>query len=159
MQNQHSSSYLVSNVQMLPSLVPEWWEPGGHGNILGLKEESESSPCESALLASASTDFQLCHFLEKHLLKKEMKLIKKISDFLTNLCPRPVRRTAWGSVSSKEWWWGPGVCGLWPYRATWVSLIPASHPAQHHLLKPHAKQMEAGGVFETSMKDLLPVSF
>lgn len=102
MQNQHSSSYLVSNVQMLPSLVPEWWEPGGHGNILGLKEESESSPCESALLASASTDFQLCHFLEKHLLKKEMKLIKKISDFLTNLCPRPVRRTAWGSVSSKD---------------------------------------------------------
>lgn len=65
-----------------------WWEPGSHGNILGLEEESESSPYESALLASANADFQLCHFLEKQWLKKEMKLIKKISDFLTNLCPQ-----------------------------------------------------------------------
>ena len=63
-----------------------WWEPGGHGNILRLEEEPESSPSESARLGSANADLQLCDFLEKRFLEKEMKLIKKISDFLSNLC-------------------------------------------------------------------------
>ncbi|XP_032746269.1 ferritin light chain-like [Rattus rattus] len=36
-------------------------------------------------LGSSNGDFQLCHFLEKHFLEKEMNLIKKISDYLTSL--------------------------------------------------------------------------
>ncbi|CAO2624325.1 Ferritin light chain [Lemmus lemmus] len=54
--------------------------------FLALKKKL-TCPSESAHLGSAKADFQLCHFLKKHFLEKEIKkLIKKISDFLTNGC-------------------------------------------------------------------------
>ena len=52
-------------------------------------------------LASAHGDPHICDFLENHFLDEEVKLIKKMGDYLTNLHRQLVPRLGWASISSK----------------------------------------------------------
>ncbi|KAL6040341.1 hypothetical protein STEG23_017241 [Scotinomys teguina] len=52
---------------------------------LALKKSLNQAPLDLHSLASSRTDPHLCDFLESHFLDKEVKLIKKMGDHLTNL--------------------------------------------------------------------------
>ncbi|KAL1766436.1 ferritin light chain [Sigmodon hispidus] len=84
MQNHHSGSDLISEWETLPS-----YQCSGSVDAmetsLALEKNLNQVLLDLHALGSANADFQLCHFLENHFLEKEMKLIKKISDSLTNL--------------------------------------------------------------------------
>lgn len=74
-----------------------WTESNGMSTILGEK-------CESVITGTAQTgpdenDPHLCDFLETHYLTKQVKFIKELGDFITNLHKIGTPRMWHGTVS------------------------------------------------------------
>ncbi|KAL4843930.1 hypothetical protein H8958_002502 [Nasalis larvatus] len=82
MENQCSSSGLFQGEQ---KLLRDEWSGCLAAMEAALALENLNQPfLDLHALGSAKTDPNLCDFLEKHFLDREMKLIKKMGDYLTN---------------------------------------------------------------------------
>ncbi|XP_052026539.1 ferritin light chain-like [Apodemus sylvaticus] len=84
MQTRQSGCDHFSDGQMMPSYRCDG-SLDAMETSLALEKSLNQVLLELHALGSANADFQLCHFLEKHFLEKEMNVIKKISDYLANL--------------------------------------------------------------------------
>nr|XP_034340718.1 ferritin light chain-like [Arvicanthis niloticus] len=84
MQTRPSGCDHFSNEQMIPSYHCDG-SVHAMETSLALEKSLNQVLLDLHALGSANADFQLCHFLEKHFLEKEMTLIKKIGDYLANL--------------------------------------------------------------------------
>ncbi|XP_054327022.1 ferritin light chain-like [Pongo pygmaeus] len=84
MQNQRSSCGLFQDEQKL--LRDEWsGSLAAMEAALALEKNLNQAFLDLHALSSANTDPNLCDFLEKHFLDREVKLIKKMGNYLTNL--------------------------------------------------------------------------
>lgn len=84
MQTRQSNCDHFSDGQMIPSCQCDG-SLDAMETSLALEKSLNQVLLDLHALGSANADFQLCHFLEKHFLEKEINLIKKIGDYLTNL--------------------------------------------------------------------------
>ncbi|ELK25753.1 Ferritin light chain [Myotis davidii] len=66
---------------------------------LALEKNLNQVLLELQALGSTCADPHLCDFLENHFLDEEVKLIKKMGDYLTNI-RRLAARLGWASISS-----------------------------------------------------------
>ncbi|XP_054450450.1 ferritin light chain-like [Pteronotus mesoamericanus] len=83
MQNKCSSYFLFQDVQ-----EPSHNECGTTQDTMEaamVRENLNQALLDLQALGSAHTDPQLCDFLENHFLDEEVKLIKKMGNYLTNL--------------------------------------------------------------------------